>query len=437
MACTVARQSPSALAAQDAAVDAAAALCIFFDLETTGLDPRFAEVIEIAAVAMLLLPCGAWHRLRSPSGAGAELAEFQVLVTPSGKLPKKISRLTGISNERLSHAGHRFATSVSAWQLWLQSSVQAAESLAASLVGRAQVRCWLVGHNALGFDLPFLVSQHAREQRLKARSTCGLHSIAPLFEGLLDFVGVVDTLRLSRCMVHSGTFKPPALSLQALHNHVLKRPLAAAHTALGDARGLAEICRQEPLCHALVAALSNYRGINEQRQDALLMGVVATLRQAIVTCSHRVHVRRRSITAKLGRRLCYQDVRQKCFQAEHDHIGKSGHPTHQAVKLIKEDCAPPNSVSAPTCMPCMPLTTCSNSEGSQVRVLAATAAEAVDAAAVASPAMLPNLPSSIKARREWPRSQYLWQERHLASRLPPVAAKHRRWRRQTLRPTTG
>jgi len=410
MACTVANPMPSTFAAQGAA----AALCVFFDLETTGLDPCFAEVIEIAAVARLLLPSGAWHRLRSPSGTEAE---FRELVTPSCKLPKKISRLTGISNECLLRAGQNFTTAMSVWQLWLQKTVRVAESLAASLVGSVQVGCWLVGHNSLGFDLPFLVSQHAREQRLKARSTCGLHPIAPLFEGLIDFAGLVDTLRLSRSMARNSMFKPPALTLQALHSHLLKRPLPAAHTALGDTRGLAEICMQEPMCQTLLTAIRNSNGIEEQRRDASLMGIVATLRQAIVSCSHRVHAHRRSTTAKMGRRLSHQGAGRKRGRTEQASARNCWHLTHHVAKLTKQDCTSHAFIREP---PRITLTTLSGGKDSlQLGVLAATVGTATAEAAAAAAATLDRFPGRVRACND---GQPL-----------PVAVKHRRWKRQTLR----
>jgi len=310
--------------------------------------------------------------------------------------------------------------------------VRAAESLAASLVGSAQVGCWLIGHNSLGFDLPLVVAQHTREQRLRARSTCGLHRIAPLFEGLLDFAGILDTLRLSRSMARSGIFKPPAFNLQALHSHVLRRPMPAAHTALGDARGLAEICMQEPMCHTLVAAISGSNCIQERSRDTSLMGIVATLRQAIVACSHSVRARSCRTTVKLRRRVSSQGVGRKRGRNEHVNASNCWHPTQHAVKFDKQDHTANSFIREP---PCITLAKLSNSKASlHVGVLAATTPIAETAAAAATSELDP-FPSSMKICSEGTSSQYLRQERHIGRYLLPVAAKHRRWKRQILRET--
>lgn len=59
------------------------------DLETTGLDPQFCEIIEVAAV-----------RCRG----GQEVSRFQTLVKPEYEVDEFITALTGITNEMLSDA---------------------------------------------------------------------------------------------------------------------------------------------------------------------------------------------------------------------------------------------------------------------------------------------------------------------------------------------
>lgn len=62
---------------------------IVIDLETTGLDPSYDEIIEFAAV-----------RVEN----GAIISEFQSLVKPSFPIDGFITELTGITNEMLSSA---------------------------------------------------------------------------------------------------------------------------------------------------------------------------------------------------------------------------------------------------------------------------------------------------------------------------------------------
>ena len=65
---------------------------IVLDLETTGLDANRHEIIEIAAI-------------RYQKGTDTHKT-FQSLVKPTRKVPKKITELTGITQEMLVESGH-------------------------------------------------------------------------------------------------------------------------------------------------------------------------------------------------------------------------------------------------------------------------------------------------------------------------------------------
>jgi len=62
---------------------------VVIDLETTGLDPRFDEIIEIAGIKY---------------SAGVEVARFESFVKPESKLPEFITELTGITDDMLRDA---------------------------------------------------------------------------------------------------------------------------------------------------------------------------------------------------------------------------------------------------------------------------------------------------------------------------------------------
>lgn len=64
---------------------------VVFDLETTGLDPNKHEIIEIGAI-----------RVNRDS---SEHDTFQQLVKPSGRVPKKITQLTGITQAMVDSEG--------------------------------------------------------------------------------------------------------------------------------------------------------------------------------------------------------------------------------------------------------------------------------------------------------------------------------------------
>ena len=62
---------------------------VSFDVETTGLDPRYNEIIEIGAVKV---------------EQGEFIAEYSELVKPEKSIPEFISNLTGIKNSDVKDA---------------------------------------------------------------------------------------------------------------------------------------------------------------------------------------------------------------------------------------------------------------------------------------------------------------------------------------------
>jgi len=62
---------------------------IVFDLETTGLDPSYDDIIEIAAIHIK---------------SGSVIAEYQSLINPGYEIDEFITNLTGITNEMLYNA---------------------------------------------------------------------------------------------------------------------------------------------------------------------------------------------------------------------------------------------------------------------------------------------------------------------------------------------
>jgi DNA polymerase III epsilon subunit-like protein len=88
------------------------------DLETTGLDPRNCEIIELGAA-------------RYESGRLKE--KFSQLVKPSAPIPDEITRLTGIDNDMV-----KAAPSI--------------DSVFEDFQKRLESSTWIVGHN-ISFEL--------------------------------------------------------------------------------------------------------------------------------------------------------------------------------------------------------------------------------------------------------------------------------------------
>ena len=59
---------------------------IAFDIETTGLDPAYGEIIEIGAIKI---------------ENGKEIETFNTLIKPEYEIDEFITELTGITNEML------------------------------------------------------------------------------------------------------------------------------------------------------------------------------------------------------------------------------------------------------------------------------------------------------------------------------------------------
>eukprot|EP00930_Biecheleria_cincta_P070431 TRINITY_DN58067_c0_g1_i1.p1 TRINITY_DN58067_c0_g1~~TRINITY_DN58067_c0_g1_i1.p1 ORF type:complete len:483 (-),score=43.24 TRINITY_DN58067_c0_g1_i1:39-1487(-) len=243
--------------------NASYALCVFFDLETTGLNIRQADVIEVAAIARLMLPGGSWHQRDQPSH------KFSMLVRTSKTIPRAITRLTGITNDDVEKHGVTFHIAMLAWQSWIRQELHSASEAFAvasqdDAYGNGEavpLELWLVGHNILNYDIPVLASQDARRRRQEVQDSCSLVCEPCLFEGLCSFIGVADTLRMARSVTRTNKGDwgrvpaPTSHKLGCLHSYILGKALEGAHTALGDAIGVAELCARKPLQQALHTAI--------------------------------------------------------------------------------------------------------------------------------------------------------------------------------------
>lgn len=238
-------------------------LCIFLDLETTGLNPRHAEVIQFGAVARFFVD----KTLRVPSEGGND---FSILVKPTltKRIPKRIVKLTGISDAMLKLDGVPFLDATRAFTIWIEGRLNACREINGS--SDVSIPLWLVGHNIVDFDLPLLISQDTWEvHRRQCQEWRPYHRLFEAHAGV--WAGVVDTLQLSRALSKctSLDFHPTSHALGQFHQFVLNAPLENAHNALGDALGVAAICGQPPFCEAFEAAilglnLYGYRGVGSQ-----------------------------------------------------------------------------------------------------------------------------------------------------------------------------
>jgi DNA polymerase III epsilon subunit-like protein len=176
---------------------------VFFDLETTGLNPRLHEVMQIAAVAVD-------ERLQV-------VDEFEVKVRITGRrIPKGVLRLTRYDPE----VWQREAISPKYAALRLARFLRA-HSTRASMGARASGRVTqLVAHNAT-FDGHFLEIWSRR---------LGVHMP-------VTFRALCTIQRAEWYFAESGQQRPSSMTLLALCEYFgVRFAKADAHEALGDAR---------------------------------------------------------------------------------------------------------------------------------------------------------------------------------------------------------
>ena len=195
---------------------------VVFDLETTGLKPETADVLEVAAEEVVAGPSAATAR-----------AFHERCRPPDGLVPERITELTGIASEDVRDAAPP-AEVVARFWAWV----------AACGAGGPLV---LVGHNALGFDLRFLqkygpppgsaavVAASATDAASEAMPSPAVQAFGP--------VHVFDTLMFARHLDGAGPYAKGYKQTQ-LYNAAFGRPPAGAHTALGDVRALRALCEK-------------------------------------------------------------------------------------------------------------------------------------------------------------------------------------------------
>jgi predicted DnaQ family exonuclease/DinG family helicase len=201
---------------------------ISIDIETTGLDPRSSEIIELGAARF---------------ADGAQVESFSELVSPSAPLPLEITRLTGITKEMVGQA-------------------QAIEKVIEQYLSLIESAPWVVGHN-VDFDLSFLKKYLTKKKHATIEAKA------------------LDTAVLSRILF-------PRLSRYNLASLVSRFDIKRthAHRAFDDARATAEIYLK------LISHLSAMSQSAKDGIGRLLFGADAaeTFRQAIANVPPKVHM---------------------------------------------------------------------------------------------------------------------------------------------------
>ena len=176
---------------------------VSLDLETTGLDPRRDDIIEIGAV-----------RMRD----GRIVDEYSQLVDPGVPLPDIITDITGIRQE----------------QLLGQPSINSVLPAFTSFVGEAPV----IGHN-VDFDMDFLARQRALRETLRL-DTVELASVLLPRAARYSLGNLVAELGIELKQAHRALedARATALLYWQLWQLALQLPAATLNEIVGAARGL-------------------------------------------------------------------------------------------------------------------------------------------------------------------------------------------------------
>ena len=198
---------------QASQIDWGSVLYVVLDIETTGRSKEKNEVIEVAGLIL------------DSSGMEIEDANTSDLVKPNRPIPTYITELTTITNDDVSMA---------------LSFPEVADKFIRFISEQADNKgnveqIILVGHNAKGFDIPFLVHQ------LNVHGMSGR-----LFEDKRIRYGI-DTLQLARKGIKEadktkiGT--PTAYNLPTLFQFVSGRLPSESHRAMADVKATATVFR--------------------------------------------------------------------------------------------------------------------------------------------------------------------------------------------------
>ena len=173
---------------------------VFFDTETSGLDPSSCQIIELAAQRIE----------RAPDGSLTVTAAMDDLIQlrPGEKLPEKITQLTHITDDMLQKAG--------------VSCIDAAERFT-GVIRLADKPVLLIAHNA-HFDLQFVKVL--------------LWSCCPAGLKAMEAADYLDTLT-----VYKDRRAYPHRLANAIEDYGLSGKVQNSHRAIDDVAALVEVCK--------------------------------------------------------------------------------------------------------------------------------------------------------------------------------------------------
>lgn len=175
---------------------------LFLDLETTGLSPSFASILEIAAI------------VTEDTENGPKVVDvFHEYIRPFQPIPHKITELNGISNEMVANC---------------RTEKEVLLGFATWLIGGGYSHLDPIAHNG-SFDFRFL----------KERSGIVYSNTADLFTEMGS--RMIDTLPMARKLVKAGKIKTRQSKAKLEDLAEAFNINFKAHNALEDTKALAKV----------------------------------------------------------------------------------------------------------------------------------------------------------------------------------------------------
>jgi len=237
-----ARQRPQARTAVLAATAPALALSaslvprrhqvwVLFDLETTGFSWRKADITQVAFRVLRWRPATADYER-----TGKDIVSF---VRTHKRIPMPVQELTGIRPADV-RAAPTFGDVCDRLRAVIAAALADDCSSGDSIDRSADV--FLVAHNGIKFDCPFLYRYLARQ--FPTATAAGRGGLAPLLPTNRSCrVFAVDTMKMAK---HASFVPAPADNkLGTLHKFVTGRPIAGAHRADADVDATEAVFRDE------------------------------------------------------------------------------------------------------------------------------------------------------------------------------------------------
>jgi DNA polymerase III alpha subunit (gram-positive type) len=189
---------------------------VFFDLETTGLDPHKDRIIEMTFIYQ-------------KNGSILPMM-YSKLVKIQGGVPKDVAEITGINDSMLQRDGESIELVFSGLKTWLKQ------------INPENCSVALLAYNGHGFDVPFLI----HELRRSAMDPLGFFTQTHVvwFPDPLVYIRDWVNQKHRKSFVFYRNIKGKiSFKLADIHLALLGEPIMDAHRAVSDTKALMAICK--------------------------------------------------------------------------------------------------------------------------------------------------------------------------------------------------